>query len=77
MLYFLKEKKKQKKRKIAAALKAKPPNPHWPPAAGGSAPRPQTPELLLTLPVILIFQKAFVALTSLIYASANANIKKE
>jgi len=35
MLYFLK-----KAGKIAEALGAPPPNSRWPPAAGGSAPRP-------------------------------------
>jgi len=51
--------------KIAAALGAPPRNPHWPPAAGGSARGsggwglcPQTSELLLPLPVIVILSKS-------------------
>jgi len=49
MLYFL-----GKAVKIAAALGVPPPNPCWPPSAGGFAPIP--PKLLPTLNLRVIFE---------------------
>jgi len=60
MLYFY-----EKNWKIAAALGAPPPNPRWPPAAGGSTPRPPS-DYSHHLSLVVIWSEAFAALTSLV-----------
>jgi len=62
MLYFLKKKttKKLENRRSVGSSAPKPPL-----ASGGLGLRPQTPELLFSSPVTVIFLKAYVALTSL------------
>jgi len=48
---------------------------NWKIAAALGAPAPQTPELLFSLPVTVIFSKAFVALTSLLSKRNKNNLK--
>jgi len=57
---------------MAAALGFRPQTPL---ASGGWGLRPQTTEWLLSSPVIVIFSKAFIALTSLVTVKKDKNLK--